>query len=89
MCHDLRKACSKITLPQSMVSIKIPHNSSDETTVTLDNTSFDPFDCDYLPSLNGDIPCFYKPVSCKPPPVVKNATLVSTNNNQKRYLLSF
>ena len=83
MCHDLRKACSKITLPKSMVSMKIPHNSSDDTTVTLDNTSFDTFDCDYLPSLNGDIPCFYKPVSCEPPPVVKNATLVSTNYKQK------
>ena len=46
MCYDLRKACSKITLPKSMVSMKIPHNSSDDTTVTLDNTAFDTFDCD-------------------------------------------
>ena len=26
-----------------------------------------PFNCDYLPSVNGTIPCFYKPVTCSLP----------------------
>ena len=81
MCRDWRKACSKITLPKSRVSMKLPNISSDDTTVTMDITSMD-IDCDYLPSLNGDIPCFYKPVICESPPVVKNATIVSTNYKQ-------
>ena len=61
--------------------MKLPNISSDDTTVTMDITSMD-IDCDYLPSLNGDIPCFYKPVICESPPVVKNATIVSTNYKQ-------
>ena len=27
------------------------------------------FDCDYLPPLAGDVPCFYEPVWCKDPPL--------------------
>ena len=29
--------------------------------------------CDYLPSLSGDIPCFYEPIWCNKPPTVNNA----------------
>ena len=82
MCKDWRKACSKITLPRSVISGTFPNISSDENTVTL-NGSFISLNCNYLPSINGDIPCFYKPVHCNHPPVVKNATLVSTNSQQK------
>ena len=39
-------------------------------------------DCDYLPSLYGDIPCFYKPVTCDSPPYVTNST-VMVNATQK------
>ena len=77
MCHDWRKACSNVTLPWSIVSKRVPH-----TSVTWDVTSTN-VDCDYLPSFNGDIPCFYKPVYCKHPPVVTNGTLVSTKSQQK------
>ena len=82
MCHDWRTACSKITLQKSRVSMKIPNISSDETTVTMDITSMH-IDCDYLPSLNGDIPCFYKPVLCQSPPLVKAATIVSIKFEKK------
>ena len=30
--------------------------------------------CDYLPSLHDNIPCFYKPVTCESPPDVTNST---------------
>ena len=34
-------------------------------------------DCDYLPSLGGNIPCFYKPVTCGSPPSVQNAAVLN------------
>ena len=37
--------------------------------------------CSYLPSLRGDVPCFYDPVFCGFPPLVKNAT-VKTNSSR-------
>ena len=37
------------------------------------------FNCNYLPSKNGNIPCIYKPVVCQPPPNVTNA--VSSTGN--------
>ena len=39
------------------------------------------YDCDYLPSRDGDIPCFYKPVTCGPLPEVTNALLLTDFNN--------
>ena len=39
-------------------------------------------DCDYLPSLHGNIPCFYKPVICDSPPDVTDSTVV-VNSTQK------
>ena len=74
MCYDFVTPCAKITLPHSLVSALFPHLSSKKTVVW--DTSPD-YDCGYLPSLNGDIPCLYKPVICKLPPLVKNATLLS------------
>ena len=32
--------------------------------------------CNYLPSLYGDLPCLYKPARCRIPPYIENATLV-------------
>ena len=37
--------------------------------------------CDYLPSLAGEIPCFYKPVFCSHPPRVKNAIEITEYGN--------
>ena len=33
-------------------------------------------DCDYLPSVNDPITCYYKPVMCDPPPNVTNARII-------------
>ena len=38
-------------------------------------------DCNYLPSVKGTIPCFYKPVTCASPPEVENATIVGNTTN--------
>ena len=83
MCHDFRTACSKITLPKNtLLTDKVPHVHSGENIVV--DTSLE-FDCDYLPSLNGDIPCLYKPVTCKSPPVVKNAVVSNVSMNYNNY----
>ena len=34
-------------------------------------------DCDYLPSLSGPVPCYYKLVTCDPPPNVTNARIIN------------
>ena len=45
------------------------------------------FDCDYLPPLVGDVPCFYEPVWCKDPPIVKNALVFTNFSYRGKYLL--
>ena len=45
------------------------------------------FDCDYLPSLVDDVPCFYEPVWCKEPPIVKNAEVFTNFTKKGSYLL--
>ena len=52
--------------------------------VTLDATAAG-FGCDYLPSLGGDIPCFYKPVTCGYPPSVENTAMANTSVNYNDY----
>ena len=76
MCHDFRTACSKITLHKTDVL--------SEENIVLDLSSVD-FDCDYLPSLHGDIQCHYNPVTCKSPPVVKNAVAQNMSMDYKNY----
>ena len=44
-----------------------------------------PFDCDYLPPLVGDVPCFYEPVWCKDPPTVKNALVFTNFSHRGQY----
>ena len=38
------------------------------------------YNCDYLPTRDGNIPCIYYLTTCTAPPVVKNAEVVSTND---------
>ena len=84
MCHDFRTACSKIVINKNTVNEAIPLVSSVDKNVTLDATAAG-FDCDYLPSLGGDIPCFYKPVTCGSPPSVQNAAMVNTSGDYNKY----
>ena len=80
MCHDFVKACSKVALPKNTFRTdKIPDIPIDDNNFIMVDTTR--FDCDYLPSLNGGIPCHYKPVTCKSPPVVKNAVMSNASMN--------
>ena len=44
------------------------------------------FDCNYLPALNGPVPCYYKPVTCNQPPNVTNARIITDNITNEIYL---
>ena len=44
-------------------------------------------DCDYLPSLQGNAPCFYKPVTCNSPPDVSNGTKILNATQKDVYQL--
>ena len=46
-----------------------------------DSNNLEWLNCDYLPSLGGEISCFYEPVFCTAPPRVKNAR-VKTNSTE-------
>ena len=46
-------------------------------------------DCNYLPSVNDAIPCFYKPVTCDPPPNITNARITNGSQHDGSYLAKF
>ena len=45
--------------------------------------------CNYLPSANSTVPCFYEPVTCYAPPKVKNAEMQNEIIMNKTYLLDY
>ena len=45
------------------------------------------FDCDYLPSIQGSIPYFYRPVTCGSPPSVPNGTMIHNGTHKNSYYL--
>ena len=85
MRHDLRAACSKIILLWgTILRDKIPHIASGDNNIIVEAALFKYLNCGYL-SLNGDIPCHYKPVTCKSPPAVKHSTMLNTTMNYNNY----
>ena len=85
MCHDFKTACSKIVLNKNTVNDALPFVSSGDNNIIVEATLFKYSDCDYLPSLGGDIPCYYKSVTCKSPPSVQNATMLNDSMNYNNY----
>ena len=43
-------------------------------------------DCNYLSTVNDSIPCYYKPVTCDPPPNVTNARIINNPEFNGTYL---
>ena len=78
MCEELRAGCqeSVIALLKTLAARKqIIYN----WTLALERGPSTWFDCDYLPSKNGPVPCIYKPVMCKTPPNTINGVIFSRN----------
>ena len=46
-------------------------------------------DCNYLPSVNDPVPCYYQPVTCDPPPNVTNARIINGFQYNGTYLAKF
>ena len=78
MCEELREGCTEsatVALEILAAGKQIMYNWS----LALERGLSTWFDCDYLPSENGTIPCIYKPVTCKPPPNIMNAVISGRN----------
>ena len=54
-----------------------------------DKNILDEIDCNYLPSLNDSILCYYKPVTCDPPPNITNARIINGSEHDGTYLAKF
>ena len=75
MCWDFKEACMRKWF--SMVS-KV-HSIFGWNASYLSNGNWSHVvDCDYLPSLHDNIPCFYKPVSCDSPPIINNTRILNS-----------
>ena len=78
MCDDFVDAClyliistlRKLGMLKSDWSSKLEVNASAEKFVR----------CDYLPSKDGPIPCFYKPVTCDSPPNITSDIILNGQN---------
>ena len=52
------------------------------------SSDFFKMNCQYLPLKNEGIPCFYKPVTCKPPMVIDNAIIKNFTNGTHYFATS-
>ena len=68
-CYDVIKGCSRYFLNKQSTVHLILQTMFEFTSASVK----DIIECDYLPSRNGSIPCFYKPVTCGAPPSATNA----------------
>ena len=51
-----------------------------------DKNILDLVNCNYLPSVNDPIMCYYEPVTCDPPPNVANARMINRTESNGTYL---
>ena len=80
--HICRETCSEILysclsyLQNIIYSLYVTKKFMKWKQITETNI-VDVIDCNYLPSVNDSVPCYYKPVTCDPPPNVTNAKITS------------
>ena len=82
-CHEMIEACVADIL-SVLLQIKMVNEaffSNWELSQTqISSSSREWFNCDYLPSKDGPIPCFHKQVTCQIPPNVGNAEVSESNS---------
>ena len=78
MCWDVANGCKERI--GHLVDIVSTHHD-----ISSFNTEV--FNCDYLPSHHGTIPCFYKKVTCDSPPDVTNGTKILNATQKDVYQL--
>ena len=89
MCQDILEGCWKKVkdlLARMGSEFREKHGSwCVDFIPSVDKLKLD--DCDYLPSVHGSIPCFYKPVTCNSPPDVTNGTRILNTTQKDVYQL--
>ena len=71
-CEEMRYACKDIVLSllHNITSFKYVDGINWKYILNTDPSLW--WNCSYLPSAGGSIPCFYKPVTCSSPPRILN-----------------
>ena len=89
MCYDLVNGCWKKlkSLLGRMGSEFRYNNHNFYKTYIYSRNIFQEVGCNYLPSVNDSIPCFYKPVTCDSPPDVTNGTRILNATQKDVYQL--
>ena len=81
MCYEMIEACiDDWTSFLDVISISKEELMNDWKKVRKQHHSTW-FTCGYLPSKDGTIPCFYKPVTCGAPPNVTNGVAMNSTQN--------
>ena len=87
MCWDFLEGCrKKFRDILDKIDMKSVHNSHTYLHLKFREKS-QLVNCDYLPPSNGNIPCFYKPVTCDSPPDVTNGTRILNATRKNTYEL--
>ena len=79
-CYELKEACLDPWISSLGQIPTFKDNIIGNWKYNPDKWSKNFVDCDYLPSNDGSIPCFYKQVICQNPPDVRNANINVTNS---------
>ena len=92
--HLCRETCLEVENSCKGVFLSLFHNITSLSYVSSINWQYiintgpsDWWNCSYLPSADGNIPCFFKPVTCGEPPNVPNAFLRMTTEMPSNVLL--
>ena len=76
LCYVWEMKCNSTSNQIMVPCLEMCYDHMSACGTQMGNWKF--INCDYLPSLNGDIPCLYEPVRCmRYPPTVDNATLLN------------
>ena len=78
--HPCKETCSEFfqACTESIMSVLKNPNFKGSLFRSTWKKGFRQFvDCDYLPSFNGSVPCYYQPVTCESPPNITNSRIVN------------
>ena len=86
MCKDVIEGCwQKLWALLARMSSEFRYTNHFLFFASIEKLNF--INCDYLPSLHGSVPCFYKNVTCDSPPDVTNGTRIINATEKNVYEL--
>ena len=83
LCQDMKDGCLDIFISLLRKASSVKENLLVDWKVLAKREPSTWFNCNYLPSRYGSIPCFYTPVTCDAPPNVTNAVVVQYNRTHE------